>query len=109
MSQAYLTGCIWWTSALQWSISAANLTLEGVRALQQGVAGPLDLAKVNGAGESVGRVHKFGAADTLPSGHGCVHNASHHVDGVLNVYAPPLGKGEPPVTLGCRFNGVCLE
>lgn len=42
---AYLTGCICETGALQWRISAANVTLKGVRPLQQGVAGPLHPAK----------------------------------------------------------------
>ena len=77
--------------------------------MQQRVTCALHFAKLHGAGEPVAVVCELGGAHTLPPGHGGVHNASHHVDWVLNLYAGPICKGEPPVPFGGSLDGVRFE
>lgn len=100
---------LWRAGSLQGGIMAVNGPLKGVWPMQQRVGRPLDLAKLHDTAQPVAVVCELGTSHTLSSGHGSVHNASHHVNRVLNVYAAAICKGEAPVALGCCLDSIGLE
>lgn len=74
--------------------------LKGIWPLKKRVYSPLNLAKVHIAAQPILLVCEPGCATAVPSWHGSVHNAAHHVDGVVYFYAPAVCEAQAPVSLG---------
>ena len=75
-------------------------SLKGIWPLKERIQGALDPAKIHSAAEPILLICEPGCASAVPSGHGSVYNAPHHVSGVVDLYAASVWKGEPSVALG---------
>lgn len=71
--------------------------LKGIWPLKKRVHGVFNLAKVYTAAEAILLVCEPGGACGVTPWHGSVHNAPHHVCGVVNLYASAVWECEPSV------------